>query len=165
MARIPIPTQEHHPCIACGHDNPAGLHMEFAAEDQVVISELCLPDHMCGWRGVAHGGVVSMVLDEVMGNAAIYLLRRIVLTRSMTVTFHRAVGIGTPIRAEAELAERPDERRAIMTARLLDPEGQILAEADGDYAVFTAAAARRVGLNEEMIADFEQHMQRLGPAE
>jgi len=58
-------------CIACGPEAEGGLGMRFVArEDGDVEARLALPARFAGWRGIAHGGVVAMLLDEAMAYAA-----------------------------------------------------------------------------------------------
>jgi acyl-coenzyme A thioesterase PaaI-like protein len=40
------------------------------APDGAVTSRVVVPDAFQGWRGVAHGGVVALLLDEAMAYAA-----------------------------------------------------------------------------------------------
>ena len=80
-----------HNCFACSPVNEAGLQMKFFTNKKTVFSRVTIPSHLCGWNNVAHGGVVSTILDEIMSWAAMYLLKRIVLTESMTVEFIKPV--------------------------------------------------------------------------
>ena len=158
MSFRPVPVQPDHPCFACGHANPIGLKMEFETDGQRLRAQLAVPERMCGWRGVAHGGIVSTVLDEVMGNAAVVLLERLVLTRAMRVSYKKPVRIGVPITAEAWVRERIDDRRATMGASIIDAEG-LCAEASGDFALFTVQAATKLGLDGNLVRDFETFME------
>jgi len=55
-------------CFACGLENPAGLHLHFYDNgvDEVAAEFTIQPDHQ-GYPGVAHGGVVAAILDELGG--------------------------------------------------------------------------------------------------
>jgi uncharacterized protein (TIGR00369 family) len=63
---------------------------------------------------VAHGGVVSTILDEIMSWAAMYLLKRIVLTESMTVEFMKPVIISETMETEGRVLELKGKRDAII---------------------------------------------------
>lgn len=93
-----------------------------------------------GWDGIAHGGIVCTILDEVMAWA---LIERDAwgLTARMSVDFKRPARIGVPLRAEGRVV---DVRRRLMrtTGRLIELEsGDLVAAADGLYVA--APAARR----------------------
>jgi acyl-coenzyme A thioesterase PaaI-like protein len=121
-----------HNCFACGTLNAHGLHLELHAQDGVCWSELELPARFEGWEGIAHGGIVATILDEVMAWSLIEQDAWGVTAR-MTVDFRKPVRIGRRIRGEGRLVE--DRRRLFRThGRLLDGlTGHLLAEAEGTY--------------------------------
>lgn len=58
-------------CFVCGRENPTGLHIQFyenRAEEQVV-AHVEIPDSYQGYPGIAHGGIVAAILDEISGRA------------------------------------------------------------------------------------------------
>ena len=67
-----------HNCFGCGPGNDAGLKMEFYTnrDRSSVYAWLTIPDHVCGWGSVVHGGIVTTILDEAMGWAAATLTRQ-----------------------------------------------------------------------------------------
>ncbi len=129
---------EPHNCFACGTLNVHGLGLELHASDDRCWTELVLPERFQGWEGIAHGGIVTTILDEVMGWALIDHDMWGVTAR-MTVEFKRPVPIGRLIRGEGRVAR--------VRRRLVDAEGIILDPADG--AVLARAEATFVGAPEE----------------
>ncbi len=132
----PFPITPHH-CFACGALNVQGLGLSLHIDGATCWTELELPDRFEGWEGIAHGGIVCTILDEVM---AWSLAARDAwsLTARMTVEFKRPVKIGVPIRAEGRLVAA---RRRLMdtSARLVDAtDGQLLASAEAVYVVAPA---------------------------
>ncbi len=84
-------------CFACGPYNAEGLHLRFAPTGEgVVRAEITLPPRFQGWRGVAHGGVVMMLLDEAMAHACGSIGLR-GLTASMSLRFRAPVPLGVPV--------------------------------------------------------------------
>jgi len=121
-----------HNCFACGSLNAHGLQLELHAEADTCWTELALDPRFEGWEGIAHGGIVCTILDEVMAWA---LVDHDVwgLTARMQVEFKRPVPIGRPIRAEGRVTET---RRRIVTAsgRIIDAgTGQVLATSEATY--------------------------------
>jgi uncharacterized protein (TIGR00369 family) len=121
-----------HSCFACGTLNVHGLHLELHAGGDVCWTELALPERFEGWEGIAHGGIVCTILDEVMAWALIdHDLWGV--TAKMAVAFRRPVPVGRSIRAEGRVV---DVRRRVVTAAglLVDAaDGTVLATADGLY--------------------------------
>jgi acyl-coenzyme A thioesterase PaaI-like protein len=102
-------------------------------------TELELADRFQGWDGIAHGGIVCTILDEVMA-WSLAVSDNWGLTARMTVDFKRPVRLGHPIRAEGWMTRR--RRRLVDTAaRLVDATtGELLATAE---AVYVAADEER----------------------
>ena len=57
-------------CFLCGDENPCGAHTRFFVEGDTVRTRLTLPQHLNGYKLIAHGGVLAGLLDETMGWAA-----------------------------------------------------------------------------------------------
>jgi len=64
--RIEIPKPSGYNCFACGTANPIGLHLNFFRSGDYVCSEITLDRYHGGWENIAHGGIISTILDEVM---------------------------------------------------------------------------------------------------
>jgi uncharacterized protein (TIGR00369 family) len=125
-----ISIRPHH-CFACGTLNDHGLHLELHAEDGQCWTELTLPERFAGWEGIAHGGIVTTILDEVMAWALIEHDHWGVTAR-MSVEFKRPVPVGSRVRGEGRVVEA--KRRVVTAAgRLLDADGQVLATSEGLY--------------------------------
>ncbi len=133
-----------HHCFACGTLNEHGLqltlHVSIAGLEGEgrgqhgtrCWTELVLDRRFEGWQGIAHGGIVSTILDEVM---AWSLVEREMwgLTARLNVAFRRPVPIGRQIRAEGWVVEAG--RRLVRTAgRVVEPgTGLVLATAEAAY--------------------------------
>ena len=113
---------EPHNCFACGQLNVHGLHLDLHAGADRCWTELELDRRFEGWEGMAHGGIVCTILDEVMAWA---LVDHDVwgVTARMQVEFRRPVPIGRRIRGEGRVRE--SKRRVVYA------EGAILDAANG----------------------------------
>jgi hypothetical protein len=67
-----IPKLKGYNCFACGTTNPIGLNLTFYRRGEYVCSDIKLGRNYEGWENMAHGGIISTLLDEVMGWALIY---------------------------------------------------------------------------------------------
>jgi uncharacterized protein (TIGR00369 family) len=153
-------------CFACGPDNPVGLRMSFFTDGATVVSWLTIPAPLCGWRSVAHGGIVTTVLDEVMSWTAHHLIRRLILTKSIHVDFKRPLYTEREIRAEGYVHKLNTEREGVLRARIVDDSGRTCATSEGTFALLTPKVARKLGIIDESIVDnFERFLQTRSVAE
>jgi acyl-coenzyme A thioesterase PaaI-like protein len=55
-------------CFTCGLENPSGLRLRFYdnGKDQV-FTQFIIDSQHTGYPGMAHGGIVAAILDEVGG--------------------------------------------------------------------------------------------------
>jgi acyl-coenzyme A thioesterase PaaI-like protein len=121
-----------HNCFACGTLNTGGLQLTLHLEERRSWTALELDRRFEGWEGMAHGGIVCTILDEVMAWALVAEDNWGVTAR-MQVEFHKPVPIARPLRAEGWITRV--RRRIVDTeARLVDAEtGVELATATGTY--------------------------------
>ena len=132
QAGVPRFEMTPHNCFACGTLNTHGLGLVLHVEQGRSWTELSLDRAFEGWEGIAHGGIICTILDEVMAWALVGTDNWGVTAR-MNVNFHRPVPVGHPIRAEGTVSTM---RRKIVetTARLVDAvSGEVLATATGTY--------------------------------
>jgi acyl-coenzyme A thioesterase PaaI-like protein len=130
---------EPHHCFACGSLSEHGMRLDLHVSGERCWTELELADRFQGWDGIAHGGIVCTILDEVMA-WSLAASDNWGLTARMSVDFKRPVRLGHPIRAEGWMTRR--RRRLVDTAaRLVDATtGELLATAE---AVYVAADEER----------------------
>ena len=121
-----------HRCFACGTLNEHGLGLTLHVAPQRSWAELALEPQFQGWDGIAHGGIVAAVLDEVMAWSLAHDDDWGVTAR-MAVEYRRPVPLGAPIRADGWITR--SRRRLIETeARLVEvASGEVLATATGVY--------------------------------
>ncbi len=121
-----------HNCFACGQLNVSGMQLQLHAAGGRCWTELALPKRFEGWEGIAHGGVISAILDEVMAWSLIGE-DSLGMTARLEVDFHRPVRVEQPIRAEGWIKDRR-RRRFDTAAQLTDAvTGTVLADARAVY--------------------------------
>ena len=132
-----------HRCFACGVLNEHGIHLDLHVDGDRCWTELALPERFQGWDGIAHGGIICTILDEVMA-WSLAATDNWGLTARMSVEFKRPVRLGTPIRGEGWITSA--RGRIIETgARLVESaDGTLLASATAKYV--GADAARKAEL-------------------
>ncbi len=147
----PIPDRGNDNCFACSSDNPAGLKMKFSTDEESVFSCLTVPDHLSGSSNMVHGGVISTILDEIMGRSALQFVKKVTLTKSICIDFLKPLYIGDKLKAEGKLREIKNEREAVMESFLFNSKGELCARATGIFATFTPEAVKKLGIIDEPI--------------
>jgi acyl-coenzyme A thioesterase PaaI-like protein len=117
-------------CFACGLENPFGLHLHFYdnGHDEVLSDFTINPNHQ-GYPGIAQGGIVAAVLDEVGGRTMmIGDPMRLFMTAKMEIKYRQPVPVGVPLHAVGRLIKL---KARLATARAEIRSGdQVLAEAE-----------------------------------
>ena len=145
-----------HNCFACSPVNASGLQMKFFTNEKTVFSRVTIPDHLCGWNNLAHGGVVSTILDEIMSWSAMYLLKRITLPQSMTVEFIKSVIISEILEAEGSVLEMRGRRDAIIEGVITNSAEKVCARSTATFKTFSPAVAKRLKIaDDKMLQWFE----------
>lgn len=150
----PLPMPGNNPCFGCGSGNAVGLGMKFYSDGRSVASSLAVPDHLCGWRHVVHGGIVATIFDEIMGWTAIYLMKKVVLTKRLSVDFLKPTPVNQPLFVEGWVADRPDDRHVLIQAAIHTQDDEISARGEGLFTLFSLddALSRKL-LDPEMTAE------------
>jgi acyl-coenzyme A thioesterase PaaI-like protein len=106
-------------CFGCGVDHETGLHMRITAQPGLsVLGDFTVTDHHQGAPGLAHGGVLSTAVDEVLG-ALNWLVGDPVVTARLEVDFRKPVPVGKTLH---------------ITARILGVKGRkVFTEAEGTF--------------------------------
>ena len=132
-----------HNCFACGTLNTGGLGLVLHLEPERSWTEFTLDRRFEGWEGIAHGGIVSTILDEVMAWSLVASDNWGVTAR-LAVEFRRPVPIATRLRADGWV-ERSRRRVVDTAARLIEVEtGVELATATGVYVAADPARKREL---------------------
>jgi len=124
------PNSNH--CFICGVENPVGLKLTFyETAPGEVTANLVLPAHYQGYPGMAHGGIVAAMLDEVAGRAFMGSPEQpnFMYTAKLEVRYRQHVPVEKPLRLVGRVGKR---RHRLSTAygALYDESGTLLAECD-----------------------------------
>ena len=151
-----LPNRDDHNCFGCGPSNTHGLQMKFFTDDRSVFSWLKIPDHLCGWDNIVHGGIISTVLDEIMSWSAIYLLKKLILTKSMTIEFIKPIYVGMNLKTEGFVSERKSDREALMQGHIYDSNDVLCAKSTGTYVLLKPEYPKKFNMmSEDALKDFE----------
>ena len=130
-------------CFGCGPLNMEGFRLVFVPGPDGSSVDFEVPDKYQSWAGMAHGGIVALLLDEAVGWAAWHAGHPGVTGR-LQVSYRRPLKLGEPVRivgkvervrrtlvyANAYIENRNDrDRIADATATLMATDTQIDPEA------------------------------------
>jgi uncharacterized protein (TIGR00369 family) len=118
-------------CFGCSPTNPVGLRLTFEREGDTIRTQHTVADHFCGAPGIAHGGIVATLLDEVSCAAVFFVRETMVVTGELTVRYERPCPGGRPLEFSARITgEHP--RYLVVEGEVRD-RGQLLARSQGKF--------------------------------
>ena len=133
-------------CFGCGQNNPIGLHMHFFTDNTRLYSQVTVPASMAGWDTTVHGGIISTMLDEIMGWSVIHLLGKIGVTKTMTVTFIKPISVEEELTIIGSIQQVQSERLVLVSGEIYNAGKVLCAKAAGEFASMTPQAALRLGV-------------------
>jgi len=84
-------------CFGCGPLNDEGLRLKFEPGLDGSVAFYQVPERFQSWAGMAHGGVVALMLDEAVGWAAWHAGHPGVTGR-LQVSYRRPLKLGERVR-------------------------------------------------------------------
>lgn len=121
-------------CYACGKDNPQGLKLSFTQPSKGKLrSEVVFSKHHQGYKGVVHGGMLALVLDDLIVNLA-WREGIPAVTGELRLRLKKPAKVGERIILEGEVAsgsEGLSKKLFYATATAKTSDGELLAAAKG----------------------------------
>lgn len=125
-------TNEANHCFVCGAANASGLHVKFRIEDDFCVGEFTPGDHLVGWDGLVHGGILYALLDDVMANW-IFLRGMQAVTARCEIRYRAPLPVNIPIRMEAQQVERRGRYIRMAGRIFLARTSDLIAEAQAKF--------------------------------
>lgn len=127
-------------CFGCGGGNDAGMRLAFEedSERRRISGRFTLGPRYQGGGGMAHGGIIALLLDEVMGKVCKFSEVRAV-TAELEVRYLKPVPVDAEIIVEG-WQEEAKGRNLFHIGEIRDAEGGVLARGRGR---FVAVAPRK----------------------
>jgi len=118
-------------CFGCARSNRDGLQLQFRRRGDSIVCEYSIPDRFHGAPGVAHGGIVATILDEVSCCAVYFMHGSYVVTGELSVRYEKPCPVEAEIVATASIVEvRP---RYVIVAGLVSRDDEVLARSSGRF--------------------------------
>lgn len=129
---MPRKLPHSHTCFVCGESNPKGLNVRFYADEHGAYVPLNLSEEQMGYPGIAHGGALMSILDELMGWAATMQTGEFSVSAEMRTRFLKPVPLHTPLTARAQMTQRKG-RVWYTQGEIVDDKGTVYVRATGKY--------------------------------
>ena len=107
--------------------NPVGLKLSFQRDGQGARASFTLGENHQGEPGLAHSGILALLLDEAMGWIARHGAGVNSVTAEMDIEYRRQAKIGEPLLVSCRIIK--DSRRLLkIAARIEGADGTLVAE-------------------------------------
>jgi len=112
-------------CFGCGEKNPIGAKLNFyKLSESSVGSTYIVPKTWGGWGRIVHGGLQTVLMDEVAGWAVVALLQEACLTINVELQFLKPLYVEKEAEIIGEIEEN-QERDIIVKSYIKDDKGVI----------------------------------------
>jgi uncharacterized protein (TIGR00369 family) len=129
-------------CFGCSPRNPFGLALEMTLAEGRVTSDIVFDERYASYPGIVHGGILGVVVDEIMGDAIALQHEVLAFSISLRTKYLEPVAVGRAYRATAEVRRRSEEMFAA-EAEISDDAGQAVVLATGTFQQIRLDQARR----------------------
>lgn len=139
MKKIINPWQEKegYNCFGCAPGNAFGVKMEFYEDGDEVVSIWKPRQEYQGWLNTLHGGIQSVLLDEICGWVIIRKLQTTGVTSKMETRFRKSVSTDdSHVVLRASIREQK-RNIVIIDAKLYNEAGEVCTEAVCTYFTFS----------------------------
>ena len=114
----------HYPtCLGCGPAAEQGFHLQVRREGDEVVAEHTFQVRHSGAPGIAHGGAVATVIDDVLG-MLLYVVRIAGVTRHLEVEYRKPVRLDVAYTVRAKV-ESFEGRKLWVSCTGTDPSGVV----------------------------------------
>ncbi|MEL7368986.1 MAG: hotdog domain-containing protein [Myxococcota bacterium] len=129
-------------CFGCSLDNPVGLKLDIHPFEDGVMTEFTMDRRHESYTGIVHGGLVSTIVDEIMGTVIAATRKRLCCTTQLRTWFFAPLKIGKRYRATAIISSETPDGVYRVSSRVVacgSNEDAPLVEATGSYVWMTRA--------------------------
>jgi len=135
------PLEKDGHCFCCGKENPHGLHLQVVRDGPTGVQAAFIADpRYCGWSRYLHGGVISLIFDELLGWVSFYLGYDAVTAR-LEVRYRHPVPLGARILFKGELKSQERGLLDMETVARLE-DGSVAAKGRGRMMIIQERGPR-----------------------
>ena len=127
---LALQLKQNERCFVCGNDNPYSLKVKAVYDgNKSVTASFFADERYGGWSNYLHGGILSLVFDELLGWLSVYLGYDAVTAR-LEVRYRDPVPLGSKIHFTGTLEKKTRRLLDIKTTAQLE-DGSVAAEGTG----------------------------------
>ncbi|MCU1622907.1 MAG: Thioesterase superfamily protein [Frankiales bacterium] len=124
VERLPGSLPPHYPsCFGCGPESECGLHLATRLEGDELRATYTFSDKHAGAPGIAHGGTVAALVDDLCG-FSLFIIRKAAVTRKLEVEYLKPVLVGVPYDVVGRV-QRVEGRKVFVSAEGTGPDGTL----------------------------------------
>lgn len=124
-------------CFGCSKTNTHSLGLRFWLSDQGCYTRCAIPDFLCGIDGLAHGGIIAFLLDEIAQWTMISRIGKMGLTREITVRYLKPVPTNTEIIIEGKIMHLKGKNVSLNST--ISSNNTLLAESESSWFLASLA--------------------------
>jgi uncharacterized protein (TIGR00369 family) len=109
--------------------------MQFYRMDEMVCSDITLERNHEGWENMAHGGIISTLLDEVMSWTVMVFKRTFLVTRKMDIKYIRPVPLGVPLTARGKILNETGNSKIDIRGEIVDAQKKLLVRSRAEFVM------------------------------
>jgi uncharacterized protein (TIGR00369 family) len=131
-------------CFVCGQAHPRGLRIRFFTGDFGQVRARFTPDPtLCGYKDIVHGGVISALIDELLGWPIALQTGRMCVTGELSIRYLK------PMQAEGAYfaCANPGLDRGkywVGSGEICDGRGVVYTKAQGKYILLSAEETAKI---------------------
>ena len=134
VAREPGALPPHYPtCFGCGPESEYGLHVVNRLVGDEIHATYTFSEKHSGAPGIAHGGTVAALVDDVCGGL-LFVVREPAVTRKLEVEYLKPVLVGVPYDLVAKV-DRKDGRKVFVSCEGRAADGTLTFRGGGLFLI------------------------------
>lgn len=120
-------------CFGCGPESEAGLHLVVRLDAEEVVAEYTFAHRHSGAPGIAHGGIVAALIDDLLGYT-LFVAVDLGVTRRLEVDYLRPVLVGASYQLRGRI-DRREGRKIFTSCEMTAADGTVVVRAQGLFVV------------------------------
>jgi len=117
-------------CIACGKKNPIGMKLKFREEGEGISCGYMFPKEFQGYKNHVHGGMIALLLDEIMVNLPIRKDGILAVSFDLKIRLKKPLLIGEPVTAKAFYLKKKSKTFVIKGELYRNSDNVLIAESE-----------------------------------
>lgn len=128
-------------CFGCSPNNLAGVRMTFYEDGEEIVSFWKPESKFQGWHNTLHGGIQSLLMDEIAAWTVTRKLQTTGVTSKMEINFRKALFTTDAFLVIRASIIEMKRNLAIIDSAIYNSEGELCANAKITYFTFSKEKA------------------------